>query len=78
MNNPLNPAPLDADVFGLIRTEKRAWLLDGLNELTRHHAMHCPEYAKMMDSMWRDAGASPHLESVPWIPVRLFKLLDLK
>jgi hypothetical protein len=78
MNQTPSPtvSPLDADVFGLDREHKRAWLLDGLNELTGHHRSHCPEYGRMLEALWPAAAAST-IESVPWLPVRLFKHLDL-
>lgn len=78
MNLPSLDAPLDAEVYGLGREGKRAWLLEGLNRLTRHHTAHCAEYARMMEALWPGAGSATALESVPWLPVRLFKMLDLK
>jgi len=71
-------APLDADVYGLDRVSKRRWLLGGLNDLTQHHRENCTEYGRMVDSLWPASITAPDLESVPWLPVRLFKMLDLK
>jgi len=70
-------AALDVDVFGLDRAHKRAWLLDGLNRLTAHHQARCLPYARVLEGLWPVAPA-PSLEAVPWLPVRMFKLLDLK
>ena len=70
--------PLDADVFALDRTSKRKWLLQGLHELHRLHYSHCPEYARMMDALWPAADNAPDIESLSWLPVRLFKHLELK
>ena len=82
MSLPATPAAnaaaaLDVDVFGLERDQKRAWLLDGLNRLTTHHRVQCAPYARILDSLWPAADAV-NLEQVPWLPVRMFKLLDLK
>lgn len=70
--------PLDTDVFTLDRTSKRQWLLQGLHELHRLHYSHCTEYARMMDALWPAADSAPDIESLPWLPVRLFKHLELR
>jgi len=70
-------AALDVDVFGLDRASKRAWLLDGLNRLTALHRAQCAPYARILDGLWAAEGAAS-LEEVPWLPVRMFKLMDLK
>lgn len=70
--------PLDADVYGIASAHKHAWLLDGLNSLTRSHRERCPEYMRMVDAAWHTPDQATHLENVPWLPVRMFKLLDLK
>ncbi len=74
---PLAAAALDVDVFGLDRQAKREWLLHGLQSLTRHHHAHCAPYAAMLDALWQ-GGAADSLEALPWLPVRLFKQLELK
>ena len=77
--NAADPATaLDWDVYGLPRERKRALLRDGLNALTEHHVTHCEPYARIMGSLWPDAANAPGLETVPWLPVRLFKLLELR
>lgn len=78
MTSPDPAAPLDWEVFGLDRVRKRALLRDGLNALTAHHAAHCPEYARMTTALWPGADAAATLEDVPWLPVRLFKMIDLR
>jgi len=70
-------AALDVDVFGLDRASKRAWLLDGLNRLTALHRAQCAPYARILDGLWA-AESAASLEEVPWLPVRMFKLMDLK
>lgn len=78
--HPQSPLPsdaLDVDVFGLDRQAKRAWLLEGLQALTRHHRANCSHYAAMLDALWI-GGRADTLETLPWLPVRLFKQLDLK
>lgn len=75
-SSPLATA-LDVDVYGMTRDEKRAWMLEGLRALTRHHHARCAPYAAMLDSLWKGGHANA-LEQLPWLPVRLFKQLDLK
>lgn len=70
-------AALDVEVFGMDRVHKRVWLLEGLNRLTAHHGAHCAPYARILDGLW-SAGEASHLEQVPWLPVRMFKLMELK
>lgn len=82
MTQPASPAStptaaLDVDVFGLDREHKRRWLLEGLNRLTGHHQAGCAPYARIIEGLW-SAGPVDQLEKVPWLPVRMFKLLDLK
>lgn len=76
MQPMMNIAPLDAEVFGLERETKRLWLTNGLAELTRHHVANCEAYARIVESVWKNGITD--LESVPWLPVRLFKLMDLR
>lgn len=70
--------PLEVGVFDLDREHKRAWLMQELCELHRFHCEHCPEYARMVVALWPDADRSTQIEQLPWLPVRLFKLLELK
>lgn len=73
----LATSALEVDVFGMDRTTKREWLLHGLRSLIKHHRSHCPEYASMLDALW-NGGDATSLEALPWLPVRLFKQLELK
>ncbi|MGY0505568.1 LuxE/PaaK family acyltransferase [Luteimonas sp. e5] len=78
MTMPQTESPLDIEVFSIGREDKRTWLRDGLDALTRHHQARCAPYGNMLQALWPRAGQSDSLEAVPWLPVRLFKLLDLK
>lgn len=63
--------------YHLTREEKRRQLLEQLNHLTTWHMENCLEYKKMLEkSSMKSYAAS--LEEVPYLPVQLFKLLDLK
>ena len=55
-----------------------ALLLTELRALTRHHRAHCPAYAAMLDRLWPDADRAERLADLPWLPVSLFKRLELR
>lgn len=69
---------LNVPPFSLGREEKQNILLDRLLELTRYHQEHCLEYGKIMKAFGWDTERMNRLEDLPYIPVRLFKELELK
>lgn len=69
--------PFDlAQPFGLAKAEKQALLLATLNELTEWHADRCEPYGHMRKRMF-GAGPATSREDVPYLPVRLFKTMEL-
>jgi hypothetical protein len=52
-------------------------LVDGINELMRFHYEKCPEYARVVDLAWGGLGRYDDLAAVPYIPVSLFKEVEL-
>lgn len=76
--SPEAPAlPFDlAQPFGLAACEKQALLLSTLNELTAWHSERCEPYRHMRERMFA-AGPAATREAVPFLPVRLFKSLEL-
>ena len=62
--------------YSLDKEEKEVLLLRRLEELTRLHRENCPAYARILDSFPRFKVSS--LETVPFLPVRLFKELTLR
>ena len=70
---------LELSPYGVNREKKRAVLEQGLRQLTLYHLNHCAQYRKMLDAL----GYSPEgietlgLEEIPYIPVRMFKELEL-
>lgn len=63
--------------YHLIQSEKERNLLRKLNELSNFHNEHCENYSNMMYKSNQQLQASK-IEEVPYLPVQLFKLLDLK
>lgn len=57
--------------------EKRAMLLDGLNELTAYHRRNCAPYNRIVNALFSGADAVDELSALPWIPVQLFKRAEL-
>lgn len=62
--------------YGLPAGEKQRLLVELLNELTAHHLRQSVPYAKIVASLGMPPVAH-RLADVPFIPVRLFKHLDL-
>lgn len=63
--------------YHLQQAEKEQLLLEKLNELTRLHSNNCEAYKLMLEKSGTKKEAA-HLEDVPFLPVQLFKLMDLK
>ena len=59
--------------YGVARREKESILLEGLNDLTSHHRVACPGYARILDGLWRGADLSTEIAGIPYLPVSIFK-----
>lgn len=68
---------LRADPFGFTTTQKEDQFLGLINRLTAHHAELCPDYSRIIRPLFPAGMEAKTLSEVPFIPVRLFKLLDL-
>ena len=64
--------------FGLAKEEKRRFLTDALKRLTQKHYDACPLYGNMLDGAGFDLNAVKDWLDLPFLPVSLFKELDLK
>ncbi len=62
--------------FALAAAEKSRLLGAALAELTEHHAANCEPYARILAGAGRDRAVG--VNDTPFLPVRLFKELDLK
>lgn len=69
---------LNEPPYSLRQSEKEAILLEGLNELTRHHYERSPEYARILDAAWGGLRTYGDVSEVPYLPVSLFKEMELK
>ena len=68
---------LNIEPYCLPQEQKRQLLNDRLRELTRYHYRHCAPYALMMDAVGLDVNNLPEYDQMPFIPVRLFKEMEL-
>ena len=69
---------LNIEPYSLRKSEKKKILTERLFELTRNHIDNCKEYASMLDSVSFDIDKADSYEDLPFLPVRMFKELDLK
>lgn len=63
--------------YAVDKESKKLLLLSKLQELTRFHYENCASYRNILDSISFDMEKMYHYEDLPFIPVRLFKELDL-
>lgn len=64
--------------YSLAREEKRALLLERLRALTALHYAQCEPYRQMLDAQSVVPATIDNIESLPFLPVSLFKTLTLK
>lgn len=63
--------------YSLNKKEKKIILASFFNKLAKYHYNNCNVYAKMMDGIGYDNNKIHELNDLPFLPVRLFKMLDL-
>lgn len=71
-------ALLEAPPYALTAPEKEAALLPLLLELTALHRTLCPPYGAMLEALDFRAGDCRSVEELPFLPVGLFKRLELR
>ena len=64
--------------FSLAQQQKEIVLSERLCELTRYHAEKCSEYSRILDAEGFDYWDTNDYRELPFLPVRLFKELNLK
>lgn len=69
---------LNIPPYSLKKEKKEKLLTERIRELTVHHIENCPEYRKMMNSIGFDPNEAASYYDFPFLPVRLFKELELK
>lgn len=69
---------LEMPPYSLDRVAKGALLTEALRDLSAHHLAHCEPYARMMRAVGFDPAGCTSYEQLPFLPVSLFKDLDLR
>lgn len=65
------------DPFALSESNKKELLLSHLNSLIKHHKAECEMYQKFIEFRGMNNQEFNHLQAIPFLPVRVFKELDL-
>lgn len=68
---------LQLEPYDVGREDKRRLLTEKLTELTALHAEKCLPYARMLRTVGYDAAHIDSYEDLPFLPVRLFKEMEL-
>ena len=67
------------DPYSLPSSEKESALCDILSRRTDYHYQNCPEYRAILDKLgYQPETRNAKLETLPFIPVRLFKMFELR
>lgn len=66
-----------APPFSMVQAEKESVMLGALNDLTAHHHAKSEGYARIVDRGFGGLTAASTLADVPFLPVGLFKHLEL-
>lgn len=69
---------LQVEPYSLKKEEKKKLLTERLLDLTRLHRNNCNQYADMLDSISFDIDKAGSYEDLPFLPVRLFKEMELR
>ena len=77
MTIPVPSLPFDlSQPYGLDKRAKKTLLLETLNTLTQWHQQQCGPYRNILAGIFK-RNAAQELEDLPFVPVRLFKAIDL-
>ncbi len=74
----MNQDWLKYEPYALEKGKKHKLLLEGLRGLTEFHALNCSPYSNIIDAEQKVPNEMTSISDFPFIPVRLFKLRELK
>lgn len=69
---------LETPPYALDRATKAKALTEALKDLSAHHIERCEPYARMMRAVGFDPATCTSYEQIPFLPVSLFKDLELR
>ncbi len=67
----------DIDPYSIGKEEKKILFMERITDLTNHHEKHCKEYRRILESIHFQSNMAKTYEDFPFLPVRLFKELEL-
>lgn len=67
----------DIPPYSLNKSDKSELFGLHLNALTQHHYQHCWQYMRMVDGLGMDPQTPHPAEELPFLPTRLFKMMEL-
>lgn len=68
---------LNSTPYALSQHEKEAIFIPMLNDLIQHHTKRCPEYARIINTLYQGRTIYHSLEEMPCLPVNIFKEMYL-
>jgi phenylacetate-coenzyme A ligase PaaK-like adenylate-forming protein len=68
---------LEHGAYTLSKKQKEIIFAKYLSDLTRYHALNCEQYRRMIESLGIYDYEFSHIKDVPFLPVSLFKYLNL-
>jgi phenylacetate-coenzyme A ligase PaaK-like adenylate-forming protein len=69
---------LERTPYSIGNDEKGTLLICGLNALSEHHYRNCVPYRRIIDGLWGGKHQADCLETIPYLPVSLFKMEELR
>ena len=54
--------------FSLSKSDKENYIISSSNALSKHHYNKCPEYRRIIESLFDDQTNADDLPSIPFIP----------
>lgn len=66
-----------AKQYSLNHSEKEDHVIPVIRELIRYHSTNCSEFGMIWESLKQDISSINHFEDIPFLPVRIFKELEM-
>lgn len=69
---------MTAEQYSIRESDKAPLMIDGLHELVERHRDRSVEYRRILEAGYPDATEASDLAAIPYLPVALFKWLELR
>lgn len=67
----------DKDIYSIDHIMQQKWFLNYIMQLCNYHTNRCKDYNEIVSRLFSNWSNASTLEQIPYIPIRLFKQLDL-